>query len=282
MTYRRKNQVRRSGRWLNLALIRNAGTMAADPNALFLLLTCTLFFGLVWGARFQLSQTDPGHGLKLAVVYQGDTVIGSRLGARGCQFLRNKGFDHIRYDRLLKDVYGFYAHLPEVRTVQYARRQYPDLVEVKVELREPFVRVGGTVFDREGCRLSEAFAAAPAARAVPVLDGLRFPAGLADGDVWANVYFREALRALEAVEGKLAVTGVIVPAVAADTRGITLVTAEGAAVIWGKVFTEGTDPGVSVDRKVRNLDEALKVIGTHMERVDYADISHEKPVITYK
>ncbi|MFC1582727.1 hypothetical protein ACFL4W_04235, partial [Planctomycetota bacterium] len=220
----------------------------------------------------------------LSVLYKGDGAVGGTLTARGISFLVKEGRTNIDAPDLLTRVFGFYEKLPEVRQVEYVRKIYPDRVEVKLDLREPFVRIRDVYFDREGCRLSRKFNQAVSAEPIPAVQGLRYPRGLEAGDVWENIYFKEVLKALEAVESKLAVQNVIIPRSGRPThaQGIILQTQEGASVYWGSVFQQGTDVGISVDKKIRNLNNALRIIARNMDRVDYADISRDKPVIAYK
>ncbi len=243
-----------------------------------------MFFGLILGADLKMRRSPSGRVRSLSVLYKGDRTVGGSLTPRGISYLVKDGPTAIDAPEILTKVFSFYKKLPEVRQVEYVRKIYPDRLEVKLNLREPFVRIHDVYFDREGCRLSRKFNKAVADEPIPAVQGLRYPRSLDAGDIWENIYFKEVLKALEAVGSKLAIQNVIIPRSGRPThaQGIILQTEEGASVYWGSVFQEGTDVGVSIDKKIRNLDSALKIIALNMDRVDYADISRDKPVIAYK
>jgi len=246
------------------------------------MLTLVLFFGLIGIAQYRVQNCRWGDGIKLVVSYKGDQQIGSTLSLKGKKFLIKNGLSSVRDEGILERLYGFYAALPEVENVLFIRREYPRKIEVKMVIREPFVKVGQVYFDRYGCRLSKAFNKLAAKRQIPAVEGLKYPRVLNPGDVWENIYFKEVLRSLHAVEEKLVIKRVVLPTNRRNGLGrIVLQTTEGAMICWGKVFQEGMETGLGVDNKVRNLDEALKIIASNMSKVKYVDISHEKPVIAY-
>lgn len=280
----KKNKLRKKRIILCFMPLKSACKVIGLNNILFFLITFMVFFGLIIGSHIKLKTMNTGKGLKLSLIYKGEREIGNKLSIKGRQFLLNKRFTNVKASNILQELYSCYSRLPEVRKVCYVRKIYPERLEVKLIIREPFVKVKNVYFDEEGCRLSSQYNKIRKYMSVPIITGLGYPRSLKPGDIWENIYFKEALRALNAVGKKVDIGKIIIPSSSntAFLDGIVLQTREGTLVYWGKVFGEGFDTGISVDRKMKNLENVLSIISANMDKVEYTDISREKPVISYK
>ncbi len=280
---KKKNRVKKKGVSLNFTPVKTALNAVGKENVIFVIISAVMFFGLILGAQVKAASDRSKAGLILSVMYKGNSQVGKKLSVKGKEHLLEKGYTSINDEGLLENLYSFYDRLPEVRKVYYVKKIYPERLELKIETRTPYVRAGRVFFDRSGSRLGEDFNRVAVKMKLPYITGLTPPPSLSPGEVWENMYFQETLKALAAVESKISVRRVILKKSRGRyPDGIVLETMEGAMVYWGKVFQEGIDSGIGVTRKIRNLDNALKVIASNLHRVEYADISREKPVIDFK
>ena len=264
--------------------VKTAGSIFRNPNVICLFLCLTLFFGLIVASHIKINQNPPAKVRKLSVKYRGNKSIGNALIKRGKRFLADNRYIFMNDKSMLKDLYSFFENRPEVEHIYYVKKIFPDTLEIKLMLRNPFVKVGKVYFDKEGCRLPREFTSIARKKPIPYISGIRTPRTLGAGEIWKNVYFQETLQALKMVKGMVSVNKVMVPGSNGGVfaNGIVLQTKEGACIYWGKVFQESPLRGISTEMKLRNLEKALNIITNNMDKVKYVDVSREKPVIKYK
>jgi len=263
---------------------QKAGGVFRNPNILCGFLCTGIFFGLIIAANIKMIHSPPAKVRRLSVKYRGDENIGNNLIKKGRKFLTQKGYINMNDQAMLKELHSFFRKKPEVQHIYYAKKIFPDTVEIKLALREPFVKVGKIYFDSEGYRLPAGFCRTVRGKSIPSISGISIPKTLGPGEMWENIYFQETLQALRTVQNTVSITGVLVPGSRGGmfANGIVLATKEGTYIYWGKVFHEGMGQGVSTEMKLKNLEKALHIITRNMDKVKYVDVSRKRPVIKYK
>ena len=284
MARKKKNRIRTKRFILSMNTAKKVGGVFRNPNVLCALLCTVMFFGLISAAHVKIGNSPSAKVRRLSVKYKGNVSIGSTVTRKGKQFLTVNRHIYMNDSSILRKLYSFFRSRPEVQDVYYVKKIFPDTIEVKLVLRDAYVKVGSAYFDRDGCRLPRSFTAIARQKPVPVISGISTPKTLGPGEVWENIYFQETLNALKTVNDKISVNRILVPGSSggAFSNGIVLQTEEGARIYWGKVFRDGAAQGISPEMKLKNLEQALNVITHNMDKVIYVDVSRKKPVIKYK
>jgi cell division septal protein FtsQ len=190
--------------------------------------------------------------------------------------------------RLAGDAAAAYAVSPWVRRVVAVQRQFPDKLDVVLEVRRPAAYVKADRYyavDREGVRLP-GMPLRLRERSMPVIIGMAAPAP-AVGERFNSTELADALDALESVQAfidsceyaksiSIAAVAVRSSEFAATGRAtdIEMMTEDGMKIVWGRHARSGAPcyGQLSTAEKLAELEAQLRELSTLGKKARYVNI----------